>query len=68
MITRQTAQKSRLENQTFHQRRTPPAFRDNTVPQVEMLGMTVPDPDLLLTLKAVTTALVRSTGRSLTSN
>ena len=38
-------QKSRLENQTFHQRRTPPAFRvDNTVPQVEMLGMTVPGP------------------------
>lgn len=51
----------RFTNDELRQR-----FVDNTVPQVEMLGMTVPDPDLHLTLKAVTTALVRSTGRSLT--
>ncbi len=62
MITAKQRQKSRLENQTFHQRRTPQRFVDNTIPQVEMLGMTVPARICILTLKAVTTALVRSTG------
>jgi ring-1,2-phenylacetyl-CoA epoxidase subunit PaaA len=41
-------------------------FVDNTVPQVEMLGMTVPDPDLRLMKRAVIIASARSTGRSLT--
>lgn len=41
-------------------------FVDNTVPQVEMLGMTVPDRICSSTPKAVTTVSVRSTGRSLT--
>jgi ring-1,2-phenylacetyl-CoA epoxidase subunit PaaA len=41
-------------------------FVDNTVPQVEMLGMTVPDPDLRLMKRAVITASARSTGRNLT--
>lgn len=46
MITRQTAPEvsrkiKRFTNDELRQR-----FVDNTVPQVEMLGMTVPDPDL----------------------
>ena len=47
MITRQTApevspgKSKRFTNDELRQR-----FVDNTVPQVEMLGMTVPDPDL----------------------
>ncbi len=53
----------RLGNDELRQR-----FVDNTVPQVEMLGMTVPDPDLpyLRTRPPATIASARSTGRSLT--
>jgi ring-1,2-phenylacetyl-CoA epoxidase subunit PaaA len=40
-------------------------FVDNTVPQVEMLGMTVPDADLRLTKRAVITASAKSTGTNL---
>ena len=41
-------------------------FVDNTVPQVEILGMTVPDPDLQFDEPAATTASAKSTGRNLT--
>jgi ring-1,2-phenylacetyl-CoA epoxidase subunit PaaA len=41
-------------------------FVDNTIPQVEILGMTVPDPICGWMKPAATTALAPSTGRNLT--
>jgi ring-1,2-phenylacetyl-CoA epoxidase subunit PaaA len=41
-------------------------FVDNTVPQVEILGMTVPDPICSWMKPAATTASAKSTGRNLT--